>query len=329
MSTFQIASPFSVPDLLGDPGTLEAGGQRRAAVSREMAVIIATRGRPEIARSLVEQLRDQTRPPKHVIVVGSSAEDVEGIRSVDPKGVRLSTVVGRKGLTLQRNDGLRIAGSDCSYVCFFDDDFVPSRFWLERARDIFESRADVAGLTGVVLADGTGNAGIPLDTAKQLVSRRDADSAPKGSIRDRFAHGSNVGCNMAYRWSSIQGIAFDERLPLYAWLEDSDFRGQVERRGAFVSADDLWGVHLGHKHGRVSGVRLGYSQIANGVYLARKGTVSALYLYRVALRNVLANALRSIKPERFVDRRGRLLGNLIALMDFVMRRLSPERILDL
>jgi GT2 family glycosyltransferase len=224
---------------------------------------------------------------------------------------------------------LALAGSRYSTIVFFDDDFVPSRFWLERMTEIFESRPDVAGLTGTVLADGTRTEGIKLDAAQAMVRLRDADPSHGGVLHEHFAYGSNVGCNMAYRYSAIRDITFDERLPLYAWHEDSDFRGQVERRGLFVRADELWGVHLGHKQGRHYGLTLGYSQIANAVYLARKGTVPARFLADIAGRNLVINALRSFRPEPFVDRRGRLRGNLMALADLMRRRITPERILEL
>src|SRR5215203_2897289 len=129
--------------------------------------------------------------------------------------------------------------------------------------------------------------------------------------------------------SAVRNIRFDERLPLYAWLEDHDFRGQIERHGRVVRADRLWGVHLGHKQGRVRGVTLGYSQIANALYLAKKGTVPKLYLAKLVTKNLLINAVRSVRPEPFVDRRGRLLGNIFALADFVRGRIAPERALEL
>src|SRR5581483_6833043 len=96
----------------------------------------------------------------------------------------------------------------------------------------------VAVLTGQVLADGTRTEGIGLDDAERMVAVRDADPAERGVLYERFAYGSNVGCNMAYRYSAMHDIVFDERLPLYAWHEDSDFRGQVERRGLFARAED-------------------------------------------------------------------------------------------
>jgi hypothetical protein len=314
------------PERVPHSGTLSRDAFRSLDAAMGTAVIVSTRGRPAIVRSLVEQLAQQTVPPDHVFIIGSSSDDIGGL---DPNHDRMTARVGRTGSTFQRNDGLALAGARYSYIVFFDDDFVPSRFWLQRMAEIFEARRDIAGVTGTVLADGTRDAGIPLEDAKAMVARRDANASGGGGLIERFGYGHNVGCNMAYRYSALQGITFDERLPLYAWHEDSDVRGQVERRGLFVRAEALWGVHLGHKLGRGRGLTLGYSQIANAVYLGRKGTVPKRFLATIATKNVLINALRSFRPEPFIDRRGRLHGNLIALADALRGRLAPERILEL
>lgn len=39
--------------------------------------------------------------------------------------------------------------------------------------------------------------------------------------------------------------------------------------------------------------------------------------------------LRSVAPEPYVDRPGRLRGNLIALADVMRGRLAPERVMQL
>jgi len=53
------------------------------------------------------------------------------------------------------------------------------------------------------------------------------------------------------------------------------------------------------------------------------------HLVKLAGRNLMANAARSFRPEPFVDRRGRLRGNMIALMDLIRGRIAPERVLEL
>jgi GT2 family glycosyltransferase len=289
------------------------------------AVICSTRGRPDIVAALVRQLDEQTKPPQHIFVIASKPEDVA---ELDLTRANLTVRVGRTGSSHQRNDGLALAGSRFRYIVFFDDDFVPSRFWLERMEKIFEARPEIAGMTGAILADGTTTAGVPLADAQSMVRLRDLQPTEGGSMCDHLAFGSNMGCNMAFRYSALREITFDERLPLYAWLEDHDFRGQVEKHGPVVRADALWGVHLGHKKGRVSGETLGYAQIANALYLAQKGTVPKPYLAKLVGKNVLINAVRSVRPEPFVDRRGRLFGNMLALADLARGRIAPERVLE-
>jgi GT2 family glycosyltransferase len=290
------------------------------------AVIISTRGRPTIVNALVGQLAEQSKPPEHIFVVGSKPDDITGL---DCNQDGLTVRVGRVGSSLQRNDGLALAGSRFSYIAFFDDDFVPSRFWLERMQDVFRSRPDAVGLTGHVLADGTTTAGIPLVEARAMVNAHDATVARSEVVHAKVGYGSNMGCNMAFRYSTLRHIHFDERLPLYAWMEDADFRGQAQKYGNVIRADAMTGVHLGHKQGRGRGVTLGYSQIANAIYLAAKGTVPFSHLVPLVTRNLLSNTVRSLRPEPFVDRRGRLLGNLIAVGDLLRGRIAPERILEL
>ena len=290
------------------------------------AVIIATSGRPAIVAELVGSLASQTRPPDHVFVVAARPADIFGL---DQGSDRLTVSIGRPGSSSQRNDGLDLAGSKFSQIVFFDDDFIPSRFWIERLTRLFEARPDVSGVTGTILRDGAPTAGIALAEAQVVVDKRDADPAGEEVLHEPVGWGGNTGCNMAFRYSAIRDLRFDEHLPGYAWLEDADFRGQVLRHGRFVRAEALWGVHLGHKAGRSRGVPLGYSQIANSIYLARKGTVPGPYLAQLAVRNVLSNLVHSVLPEPFIDHRGRLMGNLIALADLVLGRISPERMLGL
>jgi GT2 family glycosyltransferase len=130
---------------------------------------------------------------------------------------------------------------------------------------------------------------------------------------------------MAFRGSAVADMEFDERLPLYAWLEDADFGARLRHRGRMGRVDALWGVHLGDKNGRERGRRLGYSQIANPIYLSRKGSLSWRFTLPLMARNLLANVARAARPEPHVDRVGRLAGNLVALWETLLGIAAPER----
>ncbi|HVH01589.1 MAG TPA: family 2 glycosyl transferase, partial [Amaricoccus sp.] len=93
--------------------------------------------------------------------------------------------------------------------------------------------------------------------------------------------------------------------------------------------DGLAGVHLGVKGGRTSGVRFGYSQIANPIYLTRKGTGTLTWAVCMVARNLLANFARSLWPEPHIDRVGRLKGNVIGLAHALTGRIDPRNIVGL
>lgn len=293
-----------------------------------IAVIIATRGRPALVRQNVDWLARQTRPADRIFVVGTRNED---IAALDPERADLTAIVGREGSALQRNDGLLLAGAEYDAIAFFDDDFVPSRFWLETLAGLLTANPSIGGLTGTLLADGIKSPGIPLETALAAVNERD-EAGPAAELTGSGLHEGfgPYGCNMAFRYSAIHGLAFDERLPLYAWLEDSDFGGQIVCKGGRTArADALWGVHLGNKAGRERGVRVGYSQVANPLYLAGKGTLPRSFLAGQVLRNIASNLARSIASEPFIDRPGRLKGNALAVADALLGRARPERVTQL
>ncbi len=296
----------------------------QAGNSMGVAVIVATKGRADIVRPLIQRLRAQTRRADAVIVAACEPADVAGIDHIDPEA---KIVYSESGLPRQRNAALAVLSSSADIVVFFDDDFIPSRFWIERVRDIFEEWPDIASVTGRVLADGIKNEGIGWDKGAEIVAC--ADAPPVNPVYAVQENVSPYGCNMAFRRSAIGDMQFDERLVLYGWQEDTDFGARAARRGRMVWTNALWGVHLGIKRDRVPGRKLGYSQIVNPRYLVAKGTMSRRQAVVLAARNVIANAARALRPEPYIDRAGRLRGNLLGLWDILTGRWYPERAAEL
>ena len=83
------------------------------------------------------------------------------------------------------------------------------------------------------------------------------------------------------------------------------------------------------KVGRTPGLRLGYSQIANPAYLVGKGTMRIGHALGLVTRNVAMNLIRSVSPEPYIDRRGRLRGNMLALRQIVRGRADPRQVREL
>lgn len=287
-----------------------------------LAVVYATLGRPDVVRASVDRLASQTRPPDRLVISTVSAADVAGI---DRSPMKPEILFGTKGLCAQRNRALVQLIRDVDLIVFFDDDFIPADDYLEQAVALFEARPELSGATGWVMRDGIKTTGISFEDALHRIAEEPVPARPLIAP----INGGLYGCNMILRVSMIRGMWFDETLPLYGWLEDLDFSYRLRERGPLLWSQLLRGVHMGTKGGRTSGVKFGYSQIANPIYMLRKRSAPRRHVIELMLRNVASNLARSLAPEPYIDRLGRLRGNALALRDFVTRRLDPTRILQI
>lgn len=285
-----------------------------------LVVIIATFGRKEQVARLLEHLERQERLPDEVIL---SAPDETHVQRYETDRFPVSIVLGRRGLCAQRNQALDRAQERFDVITFFDDDFIPEDDYLRLLEQAFQAHEDWAVVMGHIVRDGACTAGLSWAEGLQILAAERAQAPAELKVVD---HVGAYGCNMSIRAKFIGDLRFDERLVLYGWQEDIDFTSQLRRSGRVVGLNTLRGVHLGVKTGRVSGERFGYSQVANPIYLIRKGTVPASFALPLMGRNIAANLVRSLWPEPHVDRRGRLRGNLAALAHVLRGRIEPEYI---
>ena len=293
------------------------------SASCRIVVGIATTGRPDILRETLLELGRQTRQPDAVVVCGNGGADVVAAELAYPGA---AMIFDSKGLPGKRN-AILAAAATADIIAFFDDDFIADVQWLQQVEAVMAAQPDIVAATGSVLADGVTGPGLTPAAARAILAAAPAiGSAAVTAVVNAY------GCNMALRTAPMRerNIVFDERLPLYGWQEDVDLSLRLAPYGRIVRVEAARGVHLGVKGGRASGVRLGYSQVANPIYLAGK---KAGYPVKRVLShigsNMAMNVVRSARPEPHVDRRGRLRGNLIALGDMLRGRMAPERILEL
>lgn len=286
-----------------------------------LIVSIPTTNRPEIVVPTVLDIARQKRFPDLVNVVVARADDIDAQKIADlPFPVCI--VQSERGTCIQRNTALSMLHED-DVLLYLDDDFLMAPDYLANLEHLFKTRKDVVMATGTVLADGIHGPGISHLRGLSMVSRTAPTNSP--DITDVY---NCYGCNMALRAAPalLDKIIFDTRLKLYAWLEDVDFSRQMAAHGRIVRSSNLRGVHLGTKVGRSSGLRVGYSQIANPVYLNKKGTMAFNRALNIMWRNLASNFVRSFKAEPEIDRFGRLKGNLHAFGDLARGRLNPEEV---
>jgi GT2 family glycosyltransferase len=289
----------------------------------KLALVIATHRRSDVLQKVLMNLMSHHRLPDEIVI---SAVVPADIPEIDHNTTNVHSVFGSAGLTCQRNRGMSRVIDTVDLVSFIDDDFMVGHDYFANVASIFAREPSIAGVTGEVIADGATSAGLTFEQGLELVHQYSKRAGPPFVTRETKRA---YGCNMTFRTSCIGSQRFDERLPFYGWQEDVDFSGALRSRGRIVKTNLVWGVHLGTKRGKGSEVRLGYSQIINPAYIAGKGNMSAVYAFQLIARNVTANLVKSVQPESYVDRRGRLRGNLIGICHLMSGRLTPEYVLEM
>jgi histidinol-phosphate phosphatase family protein len=179
-------------------------------------VVIPTTGRPSL-RNLVRALGELEGPrPERVIVVDDRRQPAPPLRLGAPgAGPTVEVVWGPgRGPAAARNAGWRAARAD--WVCFLDDDVVPSAGWLRCLQeDLAELVPGVAGSQGRVR--------VPLPDDRKAT---DWERNVAGLERARWAT-----ADMAYRRSALAAVGgFDERFER-AYREDADLALRLRRRG--------------------------------------------------------------------------------------------------
>lgn len=227
-----------------------------------ISAIICTYGRATPLKDLLASLESQSYPNFEVLVVDGNEEPSPARQGVDDyvaqtkSRLNIAVVTSNKGLTRQRNVGLRSAKGDL--ICFFDDDvtFAPDFFLNLVAIFRDPHLQNVGGLTpydtlhypipvtlrwrlrallGVMPGldpgriDRLGRA-VPISFLKPWPGRKQVGWLP--------------GFCMIYRRTAIEGLWFDELLPTYAG-EDRDFSMRVAHRNRLLICGDL---HVKHHY---------------------------------------------------------------------------------
>jgi GT2 family glycosyltransferase len=288
-----------------------------------IGLVIATHRRAALVRELLSSIQRQSRLPDEVVISAVESSDIPELAEL---GFPVKVLVGEPGSCRQRNKGIEYLTGRADIVLFLDDDFWMSSNYLDELSRLFDSDKSIVGMTGKVIADGATSAGFSAAQAEAMLQTYEA-GLERGNRHAIVDVPDTYGCNIAFRMTCIRTIRFDENLPLYGWQEDVDFSAQVRKTGRLVRAYATWGVHLGTKLGKTSGVRFGYSQIINPLYVYKKGNMGLYPAVSLILRNIAFNTAKSLFPEPNVDRRGRLRGNLTGLAHLLQGRLDPTYVL--
>lgn len=287
-------------------------------------VIICSANRPAILHDTVLGLLKQKVRPISVILSLYNESSVLAETQALPN---VRCILGPQGSSVQRNSAIPLAHTP--FVLFLDDDVELATDYIEQMERVATEDPSIVAASGKVVADGAADGkGIGREAAIKAVLEYSGSRACTGIKLKEF-----YGCNMFVRSDVLRTERFDERLPLYSWLEDRDFLWRCSKHGKMVRNQASVIAHLATRLGRTSDVRYGYSKIANPFYMWRKSVMPSLpeVIVMFWLKTTAANALRAMMPKRpkGPDYRKRLKGNLMAYRDLILFRIDPRNILNI
>jgi len=230
------------------PGIIRFMTDPAPGIRPAVAVIIATRNRPDLIEDAVNSVLAHDDVPFELLIVDQSdgtatADTLAKTIEADARGRYLATP--SRGLSAARNVG--IAATSAEIVCFTDDDCRVRAGWLQSHLDWYERDDSLGAVFGPVEPppDYDWSAGV------MPVFRPPAATILRASRRRDFQRdGYPMGANMSLRRSALhQTGPFDDLLgpgAPFGAADDTDMLYRLLSRGYGVAISTTGGVlHLG------------------------------------------------------------------------------------
>jgi glycosyltransferase involved in cell wall biosynthesis len=255
-----------------------------------VAVVVATRDRPELLADVLESLAEVLRPQDEAVVV-DSASSTDGPRRVaEAAGFRVVRC-DLPGVARARNAG--VAATTAPIIAMTDDDCLATPGWLDAVEAAFTT-LDVGFVTGRVVPDRrTGEVLSVLEDEEPKQFERGDDPAAIGH-----------GANMAWRRVAFEAIGgFDEVLGPGARLryaEEHDAFWRCLRRGWIGRFEPASVLTHRQWRGRTEFLRIKYGYgFGSGAFAAKVARVDGPEGRRLLLdtvwRNGVAQGFRALR----------------------------------
>lgn len=268
------------------------------------SLIICTYKRPTALCTLLNSVEKQSLYPDEILVIDGSPDEQtkEILAQRQYRNLQYYQVTERdRGLTRQRNFGIRKVGDEAEIVCFLDDDTVLDATYFEEIIKAFHQHPEALGVGGYIYNEvqwektGPGKIfagefyfdGWKRKEGSRFVLRKrlglDSDVPP--GFMPKFGHGRSVGFlppsgkiypveqfmggASAFRKSVFDVFSFSTFFEGYGLYEDADFTLRLSKAGKLFVQTAARLAHFHEPSGRPRHFRYGKMVVRNGWYVWR------------------------------------------------------------
>lgn len=271
----------------------------------KLTLIICTYKRPKALVTLLDSVKKQTFYPDEILVVDGSPDDQSknALYSANyPNLVYYQVDQQNRGLTKQRNFGIKKVAQDSEIVCFLDDDTVLEKNYFEEIKKTFLSSSKITGVGGIAINENKWKPVVPGASynpkksyvfegyvysealRNKLRNYLGLQSEFYSNVMPEYSHPRTcefplngktyevdllMGMSMSFRKELFDTIGFSTYFEGYGLYEDADFSIRAQRLGVNVINTNVQLSHFHDAAGRPNKYQYGKMVVRNGWYVWR------------------------------------------------------------
>ena len=264
-------------------------------------LIVCTYKRPQSLLFLLESVKKQTVYPNDILIIdGSTNDDTEVILKENTfQNLKYFRVDDReRGLTKQRNFGIRQVAEDSEIICFLDDDIVLDSYYFENLIKTYQEKPEAIAVGGYITNEVIWDKethpkdnnhfyydGWQRQEPSRFKIRRFFGLLPdaKPGFMPSFSHGRSIsflppsgriyeveqlmGGVSSYKKGVFKQFKFSTYFEGYGLYEDADFSLRVSKAGKLYVNTNAQLAHYHDGSGRPNKYSYGKMVIRNGWYV--------------------------------------------------------------